>query len=158
MSLADRIGIVPANATDEKKTTTSPVKKTHEGRKKNHKLTLAEIDAQFVNNDKTPKEPKHIKMNEKIHTIPATKTGKPDRKLPTSKNQTQQESDKKEKRSSISKIDILKKKIAEQKKIQEEKKQKQLLDDFLNGDDKFEWTAEEEEEEVLNRLKTSLKI
>ncbi|CCE63940.1 hypothetical protein TPHA_0G01040 [Tetrapisispora phaffii CBS 4417] len=64
--------------------------------------------------------------------------------------------------SSTDKLALLKKKIEEQKNIYKDikhkKEQKQLLNDFLNNDDAFKWDDEHEEEEILDRLKNSMKI
>ncbi|QLQ81837.1 hypothetical protein HG537_0G00910 [Torulaspora globosa] len=60
------------------------------------------------------------------------------------------------------KKELLKKKIEEQRKIyeknQHQKQQKQLLDEFLKGDTKLQWSAEDEEDEILAKLNKSLKI
>ncbi|QLL34719.1 hypothetical protein HG536_0H00940 [Torulaspora globosa] len=60
------------------------------------------------------------------------------------------------------KNELLKKKIEEQRKIyeknQHQKQQKQLLDEFLNGDTKLQWSDEDEEDEILAKLNKSLKI
>lgn len=47
---------------------------------------------------------------------------------------------------------ILQKKIDEQRKILHKNRQQQLVNDFLNGDD-FAWSAEDEEDALLQRLK-----
>ncbi|KAL3241243.1 Gfd1p [Nakaseomyces bracarensis] len=58
------------------------------------------------------------------------------------------------------KMELLKKKIEEQKKVLQERthkaKQKELLAAFLEGDDEFQWDDEQEEEELINRIKTEL--
>lgn len=60
------------------------------------------------------------------------------------------------------KKDLLRKRIEEQRKIyertQHQNQQKQLLEDFLNGDTKLQWSDEDEEDEILAKLNRSLKI
>lgn len=60
------------------------------------------------------------------------------------------------------KLKILKQKIEEQRKIlhttQHKKQQDALLQDFLNGDEKFQWGEEDEENEIIEKLNKSLKV
>lgn len=60
------------------------------------------------------------------------------------------------------KMALLKKKIEEQRQIyekkQHEKQQKELLESFLNGDDSFQWSDEDEEDKILEKLNKSLKL
>ncbi|KAH7586091.1 GFD1 mRNA transport factor [Nakaseomyces glabratus] len=57
------------------------------------------------------------------------------------------------------KMELLKKKIEEQKKLLNERthkeKQKELLAAFLEGDEQFAWDDEKEEDELINKLKSS---
>lgn len=57
---------------------------------------------------------------------------------------------------------LLKKKIEEQRQIyeknQHQKQQKELLESFLNDDGGFQWSDEDEEDKILEKLNKSLKL
>lgn len=62
----------------------------------------------------------------------------------------------------VDKMALLKKRLDEQRQIYEKKKhqeqQKALLENFLNGNDSFQWSDEDEEDKILERLNKSLKL
>lgn len=109
------------------------------------------------------RNPPHLNVNAVKHSTENTKnTPAPPNRLVFSVKDSKKDDGKVSNKTGEKKLDILKQKIEEQRKIlhttQHKKQQSDLLQDFLNGDEKFQWGEEDEENEIIEKLNKSLRV